>query len=734
MGTVFIKELKSLLRNIRVILCISALTLAAGIVFVMRTVSIAYPVIDATMSIVSIVSAIVIPTVVAFSVTGDKKKGRTEILASLPVTTRQIFFGKLLANIAVAMIPTVLMCFYPILLGSYGAISYSYSYIAIFVLAVFEIFVVCLCMMASCLFKKSWQALLCSYAVLVVLFLIGSLSVLFPTHLGEIGRFISPFRQFDPIIYGKLDISSMLYYLLLSALFVAVCLRYYSVKRFQRQSKFKISASCAILAATVIVISAASAFLPAAARWADVSGRDTYKIDSITEQFLASVDEDVTVYLIDADNTEEKLISFIERYCSKSPYIKLKRVDTSKDTEFREKYGFTESANLSFCMVVESEIRTRIISADELFVWYNASYPDLGYMSASDLSAEIASLANKLQYLAYYSQMSSSHQTQFQEYATKYESLYYMSARYLDAQNAMNEAIDYVTSDVIPTLYFATGHGEKNTSAGPLDITNRDRLPDEAAMLFINNPDTDYTESETDMLIDYVKGGGKLVILTAENNNQMPNLMRLLDSVGLSVDENDIEDGDENTVTATVNTSSAVFSALASNNKLTLDMIGGSAILIDQSNSEYQYSSIFNFDVTEKIETEDENGEIKTKPEVVTKNLGVCVTKNSSPALIWVSAADTFNKDTSNMSESDSEQYAIAMQCLQYIVAATKKTYQSSVESVTPTEYDISTPLTIEEGDTGFVGVIVIGIMPLALLGTGMLGIYIRKRRQKAVA
>lgn len=734
MGSVFIKEFKSLLRNIRVIICITALMIATGIVFVLRTVRIAYPVIDATVSIVSIISAIVIPAVVCFCVTADVKKGRGDLFSTLPVTKKQIFFGKLLANVVLFMIPTAVICLYPVLLGSYGTISYSYSYVAILVLAVFEIFVITLCAMTSCLFKKSWQTLVCAYSVLVVLFLIGSLSVLLPTPVAQICRFLSPFRQFDSIVYGRLDLSSMLYYLLLSVLFVVICLRYYSVKRFEKNKDFKICASCAVLAAIVICISAASAFLPASLRFADVSGKGTYKIDPKTKQFLSSLDEDVTVYLIDEDTTEQKLISFIERYCSRSSHIKLQRVDTSKDTEFRARYGFNEEANLSFCMVVESESRTRIISADELFVWYNASYPDFGYMSSSDLSTNISYLATMLeQYSAYYSQMSSTEQTQLQEYATMYESLYYMSARYLDAQNVMNAAIDYVTADVIPTFYFATGHGEKNTSAGPLDITGIDKIPTEAAMIFINSPDTDYTEKEVDMLINYMKSGGKIVVLTNESNNGMPNLQSLLKEVGLSVDENDIEDGEENKVTATVNTSSAVFSSLASSEKLTLDMIGGSAIITDEDNSEYQYSTLFSFDMTEKIESEDENGELTTETKVITKKLGVCATRNSSPTLIWVSAADTFNRDPAGMSDDDMEQYTVAVECLQYIVLANKKPYQTTVDSVNANEYDVSTPLELEDGDTGFVGVVVIGIIPLFFLGACLICVYVRKKRTAKV-
>ena len=445
----------------------------------------------------------------------------------------------------------------------------------------------------SALFKKGWLALIVTYALLAVLFLLGSIATLMPAPIATAARFISPFRRFDPIIYGKLDLSSTVFYLLLSVLFIMIAVKYLYSKtaRVRKSSKFKLSLPCLVTAVAVIALSALTALLPSTMRWVDVSANSVYKRSVTTKQFIKSLDEDITLYLIDADRSEEKLVSFIERYCDASPRLTLEKVDTSKDTDFRAEHGFKETDNLSFCILVESERREKMISADALFKWYNSAYPDLGYMSSSQLQNTITSLGQMIeQYSPYYNNMSSSDKSKFNEYYTMYQALGYYSTRYMDVESVLNYAVEYVTADYIPTFYFVSGHGERNTQGGPLDITKLSAIPPEASMLFINTPTSDYSAAEVDMLIDYMAKGGRLVIFTNKDNNDMPNLSRLLAYAGLSVDNTiAIED----TCEVTINTSAAALAMLASGDKtVKMNMEGASAIAKDSSNSALKYTAL----------------------------------------------------------------------------------------------------------------------------------------------
>ena len=692
----------------------------SGLVFTLNNIRLAYPTLDSSVATFSLIVAVIIPIIACFAITDERKKGSDEYLATLPITASDIVLGKLLAILTLLMIPNAVICTFPVVIGFFGTPSYLYSYASILFLIIFEIFVITMSMAFSALFKKGWVALIVTYALLAVLFLLGSIATLMPAPIATAARFISPFRRFDPIIYGKLDLSSTVFYLLLSVLFIMIAVKYLYSKtaRVRKSSKFKLSLPCLVTAVAVIALSALTALLPSTMRWVDVSANSVYKRSVTTKQFIKSLDEDITLYLIDADRSEEKLVSFIERYCDASQRLTLEKVDTSKDTDFRAEHGFKETDNLSFCILVESERREKMISADALFKWYNSAYPDLGYMSSSQLQSTITSLGQMIeQYSPYYNNRSSSDKSKFNEYYTMYQALGYYSTRYMDVESVLNYAVEYVTADYIPTFYFVSGHGERNTQGGPLDITKLSAIPPEASMLFINTPTSDYSASEVDMLIDYMSKGGRLVIFTNKANNDMPNLSRLLAYAGLSVDNTIATD---DTCEVTINTSAAALAMLASGDKtVKMNMEGASAIAKDSSNSALKYTALFIREIA------NEGSDEKT-----TVEYGVAVTNNARPMLVWVTGADTFNKASDEMlSEDESANYTKAMYTVSSIVLWSSKVFEATVPSMTPVAYDMLEFLAIKESTPTVVGTVFVVIVPILIFGAGLYLWWVRRKR-----
>lgn len=734
MGAIFVKRFRAHFHNILSIIAITVIAIGAGIMFTKNNIGVAYPNIDSMLPTTSLIAAIAIPLVSCFSLSMERRSS-DEFLRTLPISRSQTVLGTFLADLAFVSIPTLIMAIYPVILAAHGKTSYGYAYVALLVFVVYEIFFVALSTMFSSLFRQWWAALIATYSIAAALFFLGSFAVLFPTPIAEVCRFISPFRRFDPIIFGKLDISSLLFFLLFAALFVFVAIKYFHREKRSdgRFKKIRFSISCAVMAVAVFSLSILSVFLPSTLRWADVSATRIYGIDQNTKDFLSQLDSDITVYFIDTDQSEEKLVSFVQRYCDLSPRIKLEFVDTSKDKSFKEKYKIDEKTDLSFCMIVESEKRYTTVGANLLFRWYNSSYPDLGYMSGTDLQNTLSSLLAFLdEYAPKYQNMTQSDKQRYNEYEEMYMSLYMYSMRYLDVETVLNHSIDYVTTDVIPTFYFVTGHGEKNTQGGPLDITKIDSIPVDAAMLMINSPDSDYSDSEYEMLSDYMDNGGRLVVFTTESNNSMPNLMKLLTKGGLSIDPDPIDDGEDNICTAVVNTSADALVMLNTGEKVTLDMQGASSILADSSDSSLKHTALYTYDTEVKTEVDDGEGGTTTEVKVKTQNLGMSVTKNGEPMLVWVTGADTFNIDREELDEESYKNYVTAMYGVSSMIYWTEKTFTSSMKETTPVAYDVAELLTVNEGSASFVGTIVIGIFPLVLLGVGLMIFYVRKKRSNA--
>ena len=124
--------------------------------------------------------------------------------------------------------------------------------------------------------------------------------------------------------------------------------------------------------------------------------------------------------------------------------------------------------------------------------------------------------------------------TQDDLYSYEYDASAYYSTgalRYtkadFTAQNALVNALMYVSRDDMPTLYLLTGHGEpqqdatlftlcrrSNIALKKLDITQADAIPEDAAALMICGPTTGYSQSEAALIDDYLTQGGKLMLLS----------------------------------------------------------------------------------------------------------------------------------------------------------------------------------------------------------------------------
>ena len=107
-------------------------------------------------------------------------------------------------------------------------------------------------------------------------------------------------------------------------------------------------------------------------------------------------------------------------------------------------------------------------------------------------------------------------------------------------EDYLNSAIRYVTSDELYVAYFTKGHDEleiESTTVAYLGLDGFDyreitlmdegRIPDDCKVLVINGIKNDLTSKESDMITDYLKKGGSLVLTTDFTKSSMVNLMKM---------------------------------------------------------------------------------------------------------------------------------------------------------------------------------------------------------------
>ena len=100
------------------------------------------------------------------------------------------------------------------------------------------------------------------------------------------------------------------------------------------------------------------------------------------------------------------------------------------------------------------------------------------------------------------------------------------------AQNALVNALIYVSRDDMPTLYMLTGHGEaeqnaklylicrrNNIELRTLNLSAAGAVPDDASALLVSGPTAGYMQQEAALIDDYLAHGGKLMLMSDYNSD-----------------------------------------------------------------------------------------------------------------------------------------------------------------------------------------------------------------------
>ena len=257
----------------------------------------------------------------------------------------------------------------------------------------------------------------------------------------------------------------------------------------------------AVVLAILITVNFALSFLPDSYAQADLTANQLYSISSQSKVMLSSLEDDITIYWIVAAGQEdeyvEKLLHNYEDYSSK---VKVEKKDPDLNPDFTNAYTDEEIYNNS--VIVECGDRYRYISYEEMYEVSSTDYYSM-YSSADEFSGE----------------------------------------------KLITSAISYCTTEELPVVHVLEGHGEAELSTGfadaietdnleteSLSLLNGESVPEDVECILINAPSTDISEEEKDMLIDFLEGGGRVLILSGTNTeDELPNLKAVAEYYGISV-------------------------------------------------------------------------------------------------------------------------------------------------------------------------------------------------------
>lgn len=273
---------------------------------------------------------------------------------------------------------------------------------------------------------------------------------------------------------------------------------------------------CALALALVIVINLSVGALPTSSTKLDASAIDILTLSDESKEIAASISTPVTMYLIAQRGSEDTtILSLMERYADLNKNITIERIDPDTNPAFTSQYtSDTLSVN---SVIVESDYRSYVVDYNDIYV---TSYDNI---TEEDL------------YNYYYYGITPS------------------GTPYFYGELMLSSAIDFVSAETIPTAYCLSGHSEDSFSdtmnayfstdnilTATLSLLTVDEIPADCSAIIINNPKTDISAYEAEMLASYLKTGGNMILITDfryYSNDNMPNLASITAMMGMeSVD------------------------------------------------------------------------------------------------------------------------------------------------------------------------------------------------------
>lgn len=456
----------------------------------------------------------------------------------------------------------------------------------------------------------------------------------------------------------------------------------------------------AVVIAIVIVVNLAVRLLPTKYTKYSTSTVGLYDISETSRGILSKVKDKISIYVVsDPSYTDEVTREYVAKYAGLNSNISWSTVDPAVKPGFLKEYTSESlsSQQTHLVLVNKNNGRSRVIP-----------YTDIYYQKYTQ------------QELLYYQ-------------------MYYGSVpdnpTYFNIEQQLTSAVDYLTAEKLPTVYYITGHGEtaldstvtgligaENIDLAELPLLTKGSVPDDADAVIINAATKDFTEDEIKALEAYTAKGGNVLMTSFYNSElkerNLTNLYGFAKSLGLEYkDVLVLEGSKDNYVQAPYNILPTVAandfsSALGSNtyllmmycNALTLAKTAPEGVtlteLLTTSVKSYAKAEITK-DTIEKEEGDEEG-------KFVVGAMATKTTNNETSKFVWISSQYFLDSRYSSYCSNISYFMAILTDLCEKESSVTINAKSLQIEA-----------LTVSEASANLWGIILIAVIPLAVLVTG---------------
>ncbi len=457
-----------------------------------------------------------------------------------------------------------------------------------------------------------------------------------------------------------------------------------------RGGGYSLAVSAIVLAILVAVNLLVNA-LPANWTKLDMSSTQLYSITSNTKAVVNNLQTDVTIYWVVQADAEDAIIeNLLAKYEGLSAHIDVMKKNPDVFPTFTEQYTDETVSNNS--LIVERGEKSRYIPYNEIYL------EEVDYYSYS--------------------------------YTTSF-----------DGEGAITSAIDYVVSEDLPLLYLLEGHGEsalpatfadqiekENIETAQLSLLTLAAVPEDADCVMIYAPTSDLSETEAEMLLDYISSGGKLLVAAGPvESGSLPNLNSLLERYDVTVNDGIVVEEDQNyyfygypyILLPELLSHGITDSLLDANYYVLMSLCNGLTIgesstaeaLLYTSDTAYAKASGY------ALTTYDyEEGDVEGPFQVA-----VTVEDAGGGSLVWFASGDFLSDELNAYSSGANGD--LVMNALASLIGET----ESMAIRSKSLNYNY---LTISESASATLKLMLIGVIPLSFFGYGLFVIWMKRREE----
>lgn len=509
MLAIYKRELKSYFRSFIGFLFMGVILFFLGLYFTVYNLINRYPYFSYVVSSVVILFLISIP-ILTMRILAEERRSKTDqLILTAPVSVGGIVMGKFLALETIFAIPTGIICTYPLIMLAFGSVPLGSAYLSILAFFLYGTACIAIGMLVSAVTESQVIAAVLGFAILFLGYMMTGITGLISSTGNLLTRILNCFDMYTPfteLLNGTLNLKAVVYFITVTGLVLFLTAQSIQKRRYSVSVKsFRLGAYSTgmIMLAAVIVflVNVILGEMPSSWTAIDLTQEKLYSLTDQTKEFVAGMEEDVTIYvLVNEKNEDTTLGQTLDRYADLSSHIKVEYVDPTVNPRFHTQY--TDGAVSMNSLIVVSGKRNKVIDGAEIY-------------------------ATTIDYNTYTSNI------------TGY-----------DGEGQITSALDYVTRDDMPKVYLTDGHGEyamstsftSALSKGNMDyetinLMKSDEVPEDAACLIINGAISDFSADDSEKVIRYLEKGGKVLAVAGYTDQPMPNFNSILSYMGLTLAE-----------------------------------------------------------------------------------------------------------------------------------------------------------------------------------------------------